>query len=663
MKNNDTITAGLILYIALVIVALAYLPALSAGFHFDDIDNLAGLSKILDTQTALDFIFGGQAVPLGRPVALASFAAQAHAWPSSPGTFLYTNICIHLLNGLLVAWVAYLINIGRGREQKNSSLIAVISAGIWMILPLLVSSNLFIIQRMTTLTSGILLVSLVGYLKARQSLNERPCLALTWMTLCLIIGTSFATLSKENGILLPAFVLVLESTLLRKPEVIRPTLWRIWKGIFMFVPLIIIVVFLARQLPYPESTVIARQYTGAERLLTQAHVMWLYIWNAFIPNPSALGPFHDDQAIYRYPLSFTSVVSVLGWCLAILIAIIHRKRRPEISFAVGWFMTGHLLESSTVALELYFEHRNYTPIIGPIFAVVTLLLSTTNLRFQRLAHAGLAAYSIALIFTLINQTSLWGSSRLAAEMWAIQKPDSPRAITNLAMKLETEGEFQAIDRILSDFLNRHPHAQIIRLQKIIYSCNLVPENSNIDINQLSFTPVKNSINFATWASRVPEILYAKKLNNNCENFNENEIASLANNLLAHPDIQYSKIAIHNLNSILSAMAINRGDFVTATINLDKALSASFNIDTLEVALRVAVFNSDFSRAESLLNAAEYYRPTHPVKGIIWDREIDRMTTLVSNRKLEYFSSEKTSHVDVIQSHDGPGIEKNRSSNI
>src|SRR3546814_20068069 len=38
-----------------------------------------------------------------------------------------------------------------------------------------------------------------------------------------------------------------------------------------------------------------------------------------------------------------------------------RRRRPALAAAVLFYFVGQSLESSTVALELYFEHRNYLP--------------------------------------------------------------------------------------------------------------------------------------------------------------------------------------------------------------------------------------------------------------------------------------------------------------
>jgi hypothetical protein len=39
------------------------------------------------------------------------------------------------------------------------------------------------------------------------------------------------------------------------------------------------------------------------------------------------------------------------------------------AFGILWFYTGHLLESTIFPLELMYEHRNYLPMMGPLYAI------------------------------------------------------------------------------------------------------------------------------------------------------------------------------------------------------------------------------------------------------------------------------------------------------
>ncbi len=57
----------------------------------------------------------------------------------------------------------------------------------------------------------------------------------------------------------------------------------------------------------------------------------------------------------------------------ILTALVRRKKWPLFAFAVLWFFAGHALESTFLPLEYFFEHRNYLPLLGPIFALVVFM--------------------------------------------------------------------------------------------------------------------------------------------------------------------------------------------------------------------------------------------------------------------------------------------------
>ena len=67
------------------------------------------------------------------------------------------------------------------------------------------------------------------------------------------------------------------------------------------------------------------------------------------------------------PATLASIVAIV---LLVATAWKYRKKAPVYTFAVFWFLGGHILESTVVPLELYIEHRNYLPLLGPIFAVI-----------------------------------------------------------------------------------------------------------------------------------------------------------------------------------------------------------------------------------------------------------------------------------------------------
>ncbi|MCK7575568.1 MAG: hypothetical protein MZV65_47730 [Chromatiales bacterium] len=152
-KEKNHISAVFILLAGLLVAWSLYQPGIEGGYHFDDEPNLHGLGAISSKSEAIDFIFSGLSEPLGRPISLASFAFQAYAWPTNPDIFLRTNILIHIFNGLLVIWIVFrLLEIKKPFDTVSNSNVAAATGSLWMILPVLASSSLFIVQRMAILS-------------------------------------------------------------------------------------------------------------------------------------------------------------------------------------------------------------------------------------------------------------------------------------------------------------------------------------------------------------------------------------------------------------------------------------------------------------------------------------------------------------------------------
>src|SRR5690606_26877535 len=131
--------------------------------------------------------------------------------------------------------------------------------------PLLASSSLMVVQRMTTLSATFVLAALGTYLHAREAMEQSPLRSYAGMSLSLVLGTVLAILAKESGALLPVYVLALEMTLLPHPAAAGRG-WRPWKLVFLVLPAAAILVYLLTCLPYSEALTLRRDFTGLERL-------------------------------------------------------------------------------------------------------------------------------------------------------------------------------------------------------------------------------------------------------------------------------------------------------------------------------------------------------------------------------------------------------------
>ena len=127
-----------------------------------------------------------------------------------------------------------------------------------------------------------------------------------------------------------------------------------------------------------------RDFTIAERLLTQPYILGHYLSCIFFPNISSMGLYLDDFAI-RSPALWSNWLGITAVFIAIFSALYWRKQKPIIAFAVLWYFACHALESSVIPLEMAFEHRNYLALIGPAILIALGLVSLGTLISKNLA--------------------------------------------------------------------------------------------------------------------------------------------------------------------------------------------------------------------------------------------------------------------------------------
>jgi tetratricopeptide (TPR) repeat protein len=296
----------------------------------------------------------------------------------NPFAFKATNLLLHLVAGLLlyvvVRRLARLFLRVEGREATDDAARwwAWLTAALWLLHPLNVSPVLLSVQRMTVLSTLFVLLGMLVYLVGRQRLQDRKKGGLLWIWASPLLAVP-GMLAKENAVLLPLLVFVMEWSLLRFRGLDGATKRQLW--LFFLVvtalPILAAVLYLISHPGY--LGFIGRPFDLAERVLTQTRVLWFYVHMLLAPDISAMGLFHDDIAISRSLLQpWTTLLAVVALGATTMAAILLRNRLPLLSFAVLFFIAGHALESSVFPLELVYEHRNYLPAIAPLFAVAYL---------------------------------------------------------------------------------------------------------------------------------------------------------------------------------------------------------------------------------------------------------------------------------------------------
>jgi hypothetical protein len=607
----------------LLIVLAIYWPAQTGGLQFDDEQNLQGLAQVVDIASALNFIFSGNAGPLGRPIALLSFSLQAYAWPGQPEIFLRTNILLHILNGTLLAWCLLWLSRLRGIPARQAGWGTLATTALWLAMPLLASSSLLIVQRMATLSATFMLIGMLGYLIARTYINSHPYRALIGMSISLGGGTLLALLSKENGALLPILILVVETTLLRNQLLATSALARMWFCLFLVLPLLAIIALLASTVPYSEATVLHREFTAAQRLWTQSEILWQYLFDAFIPTQRHLTPFHDHLRASPSLFQLSTLLAISAWALTISVALYLRKRKPLLAFAVFWYLAAHLLESTVLNLELYFAHRNYLALVGPIYALCASVMAMGK-PLATLARALLASYILLLTASLYSLTSLWGQPALAAEIWAIYKPESVRSNQQLAAQLHQNDWHVAALRVLDETFARDPGRNpVVGAQALTMACAIYPDKDQSKRSE-------KLIEYLRTASLNPDLplrlheLQRLLRKEPCAGVSLEAAERLVRSALANPSYQRSSFARHNLHTVLIELAIARQDFATTMSLIEESLRIKPSIEGLHLALEVLIDGGRADLGQSFIDKVRAHIPRHPIQRLEWQRQLAQM---------------------------------------
>ncbi|WP_208651143.1 tetratricopeptide repeat protein [Ectopseudomonas khazarica] len=465
MRSASIATPSLCYFLILIAAYFVYSPGMSGGFLFDDYPNLqhlGDLGGVVDWETFRAYVFSGFAGPTGRPLALVTFLLDDNAWPSQAPWFKQTNLLIHVLCGLLLCWATLLLlrNLKRVGE-KQAQYIAVLACALWVLHPYMVSTILYVVQRMAQLATLFCLAGVVMYLYGRLQLSMRPRRAYIFMSLGLVAGTFLATFSKENGALLPLLVLVIEFCLPREG---RPA-WQ-WRALFLWLPSLAVAALLARYIDFSDNPWPNRNFNQIERLLTEARIVCEYLLHLFVPRIEGNGLYQDGYVISKglfEPVSTFFAIAFLVALLAVTFAI--RKKAPLISLGLLFFFASHLMESTVVGLELYFEHRNHLASLF-LFLPLAYYCVIYSARFKLLPALAVVVLGILASMTWLR-ASLWSDNDKLEFYWVQSATNSPRAINALAAHYLNNGDYEKANEYLLAASRRLPQSSLLTARLLL----------------------------------------------------------------------------------------------------------------------------------------------------------------------------------------------------
>lgn len=577
-----------LLGIAVLLAAtwLAYRPGLSGSFVFDDFANLPALGEmgpIRGVEDAARYLTSGKADPFGRPVALASFLLDANDWPAPPRPFKATNVLLHLLNGLLLFTV--LDKLGRRAIPRAStsrvSLGAWIGCALWLLHPFLVSTTLYVVQREAMLPATFTLLGILAWLGADTGYRRESTQTVLGFGFAAVLCLLFAVLSKANGLLFPTLILVIDSTLLAPQRASSSNApraaFRLLRAGLWASTIIILTWLIRTAIVNTIGGLSHRPWTEGQRLLTEPRVLWEYLSLLWFPHPYTAGLFNDTVIVSTNLLHpFTTLPAILGLMVVIAGAIACRRRWPFGSCAILFFFAGHLLESTSVPLELYFEHRNYLPSmllfwpLGLWFANVTPALSNGTRPFpSRPVRYGLTAIVVASLAAMTHaNAALWGDTANQASIWARFNPDSARAQVGAAQEEIQHGLPESAVARLEPMLRERPEEVQIAFNLIAARCAMNgPSPAELAAAQYAIaTTVDPGSLISTWFER--SISVAKR--QRCPGLDLDGLSELARAGLTNPKLPAGRR--QDLEHVLGLIALEERRPDDALLHFNRSLA-------------------------------------------------------------------------------------------
>lgn len=420
-----------------LIILIVYFPGLYGNYVFDDNANILNNKKLAIDKITLELLssaaYSGDAGPLGRPLSMLSFAMNYYFSGFEPFYFKLTNLIIHTLNTLFVFLISKQIFINIRFSVPASAALAV--ALLWGLHPLNLTSVLYVVQRMVSLSTLFGFMAIYAYGRLRMLPNPAGTLGIICRLWVIGLLIAASALSKESGLLFIPLIILLEFFIYRgryQGQSLHLCGFKLIHILYFVTAAATLLVL--TQLPkyMNPAAFLHRDFNLIERVLTETRVIFFYLKLFVFPRITELSLYHDDFLISH---SLTEPINTLYAVLALLgitgLCLVLTKKAPMLLFAWCWFLVGHAMESTFISLELVHEHRNYFATIG-LLLLAPLAYQQASSKIKPMLLLLFAVYAAYLGFSTWQRAHIWSNLADHAAFEASQHPRSDRANYQLA---------------------------------------------------------------------------------------------------------------------------------------------------------------------------------------------------------------------------------------
>jgi len=454
------------LLLLFILLLVSYSNSFQGVWIFDDnhniIENHFIHLKSLDWESIRGTFFG-TAGNFSRPLSYLSFGLNYYFGQLNVFGYHLVNFVIHCISALFLYLFIFQIlhsPILKGQYSNRAGSIALLSATLWAISPIQVTAVTVIVQRMAAMAGMFFIMAMFFYVKARTVNGKGK--SIIFFTFCILSGL-LAIASKENAVMLPFVLYLLDIFLIQGLS--NVSIKRHF--LIICIPASIILIFafvLSNPLNLLSSAAYeSREFTLMERLLTQPRVLLFYLSLMIYPVADRF------TLIYDLPISTTlfsplsTLPAIMFWATWIGIGIYLSRKRPLIAFCLLFFIINHIIESSFIALEMLFEHRNYIPSMMLFFLASLGIMAFIQDFSKKLLPAALAIILLCCLIAAQGHTVFQRNSYFenALFLWSDNTEKTPsvsRVHTNLGLEYQNIGLYQEASNSYQTAIkvNRYP---------------------------------------------------------------------------------------------------------------------------------------------------------------------------------------------------------------
>ncbi len=481
-----------VLFILFVVGLAIYGNSFNNEFFWDDDDSIVNNVYIKDWRYLPKFFTenliagAGQTTNYWRPVLLMSFALDYQIWGLESFGFHLTNALLHILAAWLIFLILYkLFRLKKGRadfkiSDFNSFWLPFLVSLFFLIHPLQTEAVTYVAGRADSLSTVFSLLAILFYIYYRKQYEFKQIgTNLTnvlvkiwkknWRLLLSLLFFVLGLLTKEQVILLPALILLVELIFITK-KINRQSILNIIKLLSLFF-LISLIYFILRLTLLDFNDILHGFEYGefydssvSNRLFTFCLVMIFYFKLLFIP--VGLHMAREVPLVSSF-FSWPVLLFVAILILIIILSVKTWKKNRFITFGFLWFFIILLPRTNIFQINRpMYEHWLYLPMVGFWLAFFSLIIFFFNkIKLNRKAKMGVFIFLCFYIFMFsaltISRNNDWQNPIIFYEKNLKYTPDSFIQHNNLGMAYAGAGRVsQAITEYKKAIEIKDVYAQV-----------------------------------------------------------------------------------------------------------------------------------------------------------------------------------------------------------